>query len=94
MDAAEGYRALEDLYLPYRPKRRTRATMAKEKGLLPLAERILAQDGVEPLVLAASYIDPDKGVNNADEALAGARDIIAETRQRGPCGTREDARAF
>ncbi len=78
VNAAEGYRALEDIYLPYRPKRRTRATMAKEKGLLPLAERILAQDGVEPLALAASFIDPDKGVSSADEALAGARDIIAE----------------
>ncbi|MGC2423115.1 MAG: Tex family protein [Nitrospirota bacterium] len=78
VNAAEGLSALEDIYLPYRPKRRTRATMAREKGLLPLAERILAQDGVEPLALAASYIDPDKGVNNADEALAGARDIIAE----------------
>ena len=78
VNAAEGLSALEDIYLPYRPKRRTRATMAKEKGLLPLAERILAQDGVEPLALAASFIDPDKGVSSADEALAGARDIIAE----------------
>jgi uncharacterized protein len=78
VDAADGLSALEDIYLPYRPKRRTRATMAKEKGLLPLAERILAQDGVEPPTLAALYIDPEKNVNNAEEALAGARDIIAE----------------
>jgi uncharacterized protein len=78
VDAAEGLSALEDIYLPYRPKRRTRATMAREKGLLPLAERILAQDGAEPSALAVLYIDPDKGVNNAGEALAGARDIIAE----------------
>ena len=78
VNAAEGLSALEDIYLPYRPKRRTRATMAKEKGLLPLAERIIAQDGAEPLALAASFIDPDKGVSSADEALAGARDIIAE----------------
>ncbi|MGC2423314.1 MAG: Tex family protein [Nitrospirota bacterium] len=76
--AAETLTALEDIYLPYRPKRRTRATMAREKGLLPLAELIFAQEGADPVAEAAIYVDPEKGVNNPDEALAGARDIIAE----------------
>lgn len=72
---------VEDLYLPYRPKRRTRATIAKEKGLEPLAERLYAQNREDPvpLVLAEEYIDPDKNVETAEEALAGASDIIAET---------------
>lgn len=71
---------LEDLYLPYRPKRRTRATMAKEKGLEPLADRIWAQSDVsgDPLSIAGEFTDPDKGVESAEDALAGARDIIAE----------------
>jgi uncharacterized protein len=70
--------ALEDIYLPYRPKRRTRATMAREKGLEGLAKLIFAQEGSDPLAEAALYIDHEKGVNTSDEALAGARDIIAE----------------
>jgi len=78
VNAAENLTALEDIYLPFRPKRRTRATMAREKGLLPLAELIFAQDGVDPMAEAAVYINPEKGVNNSIEALAGARDIIAE----------------
>jgi uncharacterized protein len=71
---------LEDIYRPYRPKRRTRAGIAKEKGLEPLAELLLAQakDSLPPHELAAVYIDAEKGVNSAEEALAGARDIIAE----------------
>jgi len=71
---------LEDLYLPYRPKRRTRATMAKEKGLEPLADRMWAQDDVsgDPLILAGDFVDPDKGVESAEDALQGARDIVAE----------------
>ena len=70
---------LEDIYLPYRPKRRTRATMAREKGLEPLAEILLAQqDQTDPKAEAAAFIDPEKGVEDADTALAGARDIIAE----------------
>jgi uncharacterized protein len=72
--------ALEDLYLPYRPKKRTRATIAKEKGLEPLAELIINQDnGFIPNEEAANYISSDKGVANVDEALNGAKDIIAET---------------
>lgn len=77
--AAETLVAVEDLYLPYRPKRRTRAIIAKEKGLEPLANEILMQclkkDALEE---AARYIDPEKGVTDAAEALAGASDIIAE----------------
>ncbi|MCG8424994.1 MAG: helix-hairpin-helix domain-containing protein [Proteobacteria bacterium] len=71
--------ALEDLYLPYKPKRRTRATVAREKGLEPLAERILAQpaDG-DPAAEAARFIDEEKGVKSAEEALQGGRDIVAE----------------
>jgi len=77
---------LEDIYLPYRPKRRTRATMAREKGLEPLAELIFAQNGCQPAEAAAPYIDPEKQVATHEEALAGARDIIAEW-------VAEDARA-
>jgi len=69
---------LEDIYLPYRPKRRTRATIAKEKGLEPLAELILEQTGIDPLAEAAAYVDPEKQVETGEDALAGARDIIAE----------------
>ncbi|MBI4551919.1 MAG: helix-hairpin-helix domain-containing protein, partial [Candidatus Latescibacteria bacterium] len=76
--AAESMAALEDLYLPYRPKRRTRATVAREKGLEPLAQRLFAQEDIDPVAEAAAFIDPEKGVASADEALAGARDIIAE----------------
>jgi uncharacterized protein len=70
---------LEDIYLPYRPKRRTRAMIAREKGLEPLALRIFSQDpGLDPAAEAAGYVDAGKGVETADDALAGARDIIAE----------------
>ncbi len=69
---------LEDIYLPYRPKRRTRATIAKEKGLEPLANLILEQHGIDPSREAAAYIDQEKQVETVEDALAGARDIIAE----------------
>jgi len=70
---------LEDLYLPFKPKRRTRATIARERGLEPLALRILEQpDGGDPLAEAARYADPDKGVKDPASALAGAQDIVAE----------------
>ena len=80
IEATMKLQELEDLYLPYRPKKRTRATIAKEKGLEPLAELILKQDitSGDPFAFASEYIDPEKGVENAEEALAGARDIIAE----------------
>ena len=69
---------LEDLYLPYKPKKRTRATIAKEKGLEPLAKIIMAKREKDPYRKAALYINSEKGVANEEEALAGARDIIAE----------------
>ncbi len=69
---------LEDLYLPYKPKKRTRATIAKEKGLEPLAKLIMAKRELDPFRKAALYVNTEKGVANEDEALAGARDIIAE----------------
>lgn len=71
---------VDDLYRPYRPKRRTRATVAKEKGLGPLADTILLQQLTRPLTEeAASYIDEEKEVTTAEEAIAGAKDILAET---------------
>jgi uncharacterized protein len=76
---AETMLALEDLYLPYRPKRKTRATTARDKGLQPLADLILTQTKVDLQAEAEKYIDAEKGVNTIEEALAGARDIIAET---------------
>jgi len=76
--SAETMVVLEDIYLPYRPKRRTRATIAKEKGLEPLALRLFAQDDLDLLAEAGAFVDSEKGVASADDALAGARDIIAE----------------
>jgi uncharacterized protein len=76
--SAETMVVLEDIYLPYRPKRRTRATVAKEKGLEPLAQLLFTQDDMDPLAEAAAFVDPEKGVDSAEDALAGARDIIAE----------------
>jgi len=76
--AAESMTVLEDLYLPYKPKRRTRAIIAKEKGLEPLALIIFEQKGVNPVKEAESFIAPEKGVESVEDALAGARDIIAE----------------
>ena len=79
IDAAMTMVVLEDLYRPYRPKRRTRATIAKEKGLEGLANIILLQMTKKSLEEeAAPYINPEKEVNNAEEAIAGAKDIIAE----------------
>jgi uncharacterized protein len=70
---------LEDIYLPFRPKKRTKASIAKEKGLLGLAEKILLQvEGFDPLKEAKNFVDPEKGVNSEDEAIEGAKFIIAE----------------
>ena len=69
---------LEDIYRPFRPKRKTRASVAKEKGLEPLAREILENEGTELFTLAEKYIDAEKGVETVDDALAGASDIIAE----------------
>ncbi len=71
--------AVEDLYRPYRPKRRTRATIAKEKGLEPLADLLCAQQAAGPLEeIAAAYVDEEKGVESAAAAIQGAKDILAE----------------
>ena len=78
IDNAATLAEVEDLYRPYKQKRRTRASVAREKGLEPLADAIFAQDGQDPAVLAEAYVDPEKGVNTIEEALAGASDIIAE----------------
>jgi uncharacterized protein len=78
LNEAKTITALEDIYLPYKPKRKTRASVAKEKGLEPLALRILAQSRIDPSQEAAGYINDKKGVASETEALAGARDIIAE----------------
>ncbi len=77
--AAETIVVVDDLYLPYRPKRKTRASIAKEKGLEGLADIILAQETTQPLTAEAEpYVDEEKGVANVKEALQGAMDIIAE----------------
>ena len=80
IDTASTLAEIEDIYRPYRPKRRTRATIAKEKGLEPLADAIFAQAvGMDaPETLAQTYIDTEKGVETVDDALAGASDILAE----------------
>jgi protein Tex len=78
VEAAATMTALEDIYLPYRPKRRTRATIAREKGLEPLAKLILEQKIIDPAQEALAFIHTEKGVNSVEEALGGARDIIAE----------------
>ncbi|MCI8841477.1 MAG: RNA-binding transcriptional accessory protein [Oscillibacter sp.] len=80
IDAAATLAEVEDLYRPYKQKRRTRATAAREKGLQPLADLLFAQgpDCPDPAEEAAKYIDPEKGVETAEDALAGASDIVAE----------------
>ena len=78
IDAAQTMTEVEDLYRPYKQKRRTRGSIAREKGLSPLAEAIFAQDGTEPEILARDYINQELGVLTAEDALAGANDIIAE----------------
>ena len=80
LDGAETLAEVEDLYRPYKQKRRTRATIAREKGLAPLAELLFAQraDCPPPLEAAAAYVEAEKGVETAEDALSGASDIIAE----------------
>jgi len=82
--AAETLSVLEDLYLPYRPKRRNRATVARERGLSPLADVIFEQGRIDPAAEATSFVDPEKGVGSVEAALAGARDIIAERISEDP----------
>ena len=76
--SAESLAALEDAYLPFRPKRRTRAAIAREKGLAPLALYIRGQEDFDVGLAAAGYVNPDTEVKNVQDALSGARDIIAE----------------
>jgi uncharacterized protein len=77
--AAETMTVLEDIYLPYRPRRRTRAMIAREKGLEPFARRLFAQEaGIDPAAEALAFVDKEKGIETSEDALAGARDIIAE----------------
>ena len=78
IDQASTMAEVEDLYRPYKQKRRTRASIARERGLEPLAAAIFAQDGQDPAVLAENYLNEEKGVTSVDDALAGANDIIAE----------------
>ena len=78
LDNAEVLAEIEDIYRPFRPKRKTRASAAKEKGLEPLAELIMAQGDGSPAAAAAEYVNSEKGVETADDALKGAMDIIAE----------------
>jgi len=78
IQGAQTMAQLEDVYLPFRPKRRTRATAAREKGLEPLARAVFQQGNLDLMSEAASYVDPGKGVACVEEALAGARDIMAE----------------
>ena len=87
IQGASTLQEVEDLYLPYRPKRQTRATKARERGLEPLAMLMLEKQDIEGNAqeIAAKYIDPEKDVTTADDALAGARDIVAEV-------TAEDAK--
>jgi protein Tex len=84
LNAARTLSELEDLYLPHRPKRRTRAMIALEKGLGPLAEAIMDQKFQDPTRAAKEYVDPSKGVEDVQQALAGARDILAERVSEDP----------
>ncbi len=91
--AAATLAEVEDLYRPFKPKRRTRGTMARERGLEPLAAALFLQDGRDPRVLAKDYVDPEKGIHSIEEALAGASDIIAEDLSDDP-GIRKELRAL
>ncbi len=78
IEEAESLAELEDIYLPYRPKRRTRAMIARERGLEPLAKIVIAQNAGDVVAVAKKYVDAAKDVPTTDDALSGARDIIAE----------------
>ncbi|MCP4579125.1 MAG: RNA-binding transcriptional accessory protein, partial [Deltaproteobacteria bacterium] len=75
---AETLAVLEDIYLPFKPKRRTRASIARERGLEPLADVLFQQEDLDPLIVAAPFVDLEKEIETVEDALAGARDIIAE----------------
>ena len=93
IDAAATLAEVEDLYRPYKQKRRTRGSVAREKGLEPLAAAIFAQDGKDPTTLAQDYVNSDKGVETVEEALQGASDIIAEDLSDDP-KIRKDLKAL
>src|SRR5882757_5407908 len=76
--AADSKARLEDIYLPYKPKRRTKAQIAREAGLEPLADGLLADPTIDPAVTAAAYVDEERGVADAGAALDGARAILTE----------------
>ncbi|HUG60044.1 MAG TPA: Tex family protein [Candidimonas sp.] len=78
INAADTKQRLEDLYAPYKPKRRTRAQIAREAGLEPLADAIIADPACDPAILAESYLNPEASINDTKGALDGARDILAE----------------
>ena len=78
IEAADTKQTLEDLYLPYKPKRRTRAQIAREAGLDPLAQALLADPTLDPQIEAAKFVDAEKGVADVKAALDGARDILSE----------------
>jgi len=82
--AAQTLSVLEDIYLPFRPKRRTKATVAREKGLEPLALELYEQRGIDPVEAAAAFIDAQKEVDTVEDALSGARHIIAEIINEDP----------
>jgi protein Tex len=84
VEGAEDKARLEDIYLPHRPKRRTRAMMAREKGLEPLAKALMLQQGRDPKLLAQPFVSEAKGVPDVDAALSGARDILAEAMAEEP----------
>lgn len=79
LQAAESLAVMEDIYLPFKPKRRTKAGLAREKGLEPLAHSIMAQQGIDPQQAALAFVDAQKAVASVEEALEGAGHILAET---------------
>ena len=87
--SAETLAHLEDIYLPFKPKRKTRASVAKEKGLEPLAQRIFDQEKLDLERVAGEFISADKNVGDVEEALSGARDIIAEWISENPESRRQ-----
>jgi uncharacterized protein len=92
--SAETMAVLEDTYLPHRPKRRTRAAIARERGLEPLALRLWGQDNFDVARAADEYVNPQAGVENASEALNGARDIIGEWVSEDPTARKEIRELF
>jgi uncharacterized protein len=84
VEATQTLSVLEDIYLPFRPKRRTKATVARDKGLEPLAMELFEQRGIDPSEAAAAFIDPQKEVDTVENALSGARHIIAEIINEDP----------